>query len=638
MKRALFLILVTALAGLNARAHSNSPPRDISAAVTKGVDFFRAQAVTNEEGWLCHPIPGSRVARYETKAIRYKKVEITIPGRTYEPYEVLVPGASAGEPMRRETRQRAVGFDPSKDRKETRIVDDPNGPLVRDVQVPVYERDAGRRWRYGGLGNNGLAILALRRCGVRGDDPLVVTPAQNLANIVNLYGLPDHLHDLAGLVAGFAVLPGEEYKKLTEMCASKLMDAQIVSGPATGLWGPVAVSTPMVSAYLKTMMRLGDDRKALQLSLQAEQQKKTSSGKPTGKVKSLEEDIRRLDTQLQELQSDANRVTQLAFKMFDALGQAKHLGLILLRHQEQSLGIEALPYVIQNQISADLDSTALAIFALRIAFENGRLPAKTWRPDPPKPAGPGVPSLVVNFPAPRTSADVLALATKAIAAARKADGLWPEVNIHQPVSDFVWLKSIPQIKPEAFPKLRQPVTLASTVAGAASLANIAMMQSGKPRPSALEHPVCQPLLKDMLQGKVLANTNDVVRTPFDVLLQSTALCTARGKSLRSDFTTWNEIAGWLADKQNPSGSWGRIRRYVLMPGTSLAALDEVLPPIQIADVPTIYDKPHLSMAFSQLPASYNAHYGEYEESYFTIAALLFLADGLPEGWSPTGMQ
>lgn len=631
--RCLKLMALSCLVTGLAHAQSNSPPRDVAAAVLLGVSYFRSQALTNAENWLFHPLQGYRVKGYENRTVRYKEVTITIPGQKLEPYEVMVPGATPGEPMRSETRYRSVGRDPSKDTTRIDLVQDPNGPIAREERVAIYEKDEGSVWRYGALGNNGLAILALRRCGVAGDDPLVVTPGQNLAKIVATFGLPDNTRNLAGLTAGFAVLPGEEFKNLTERCAAKLMDAQIVSGPGTGLWGPVAVSTPMASAYLKLLTRLGDEKKALQADLAAEQQKRPG-GKPTAKAKSMEEEIKRLDARLEHMQSDTHRITQLGFSLFGAMGNPRHGGRITLTQQADSINIDALPYVIQNQISADLDSTALAILALRVAFENGRLPAKTWRPDPPKPAGPGLPPPTAEFPPPRTAAEVLALAARAITAARNADGLWPELNIHQPVSDFAWLKSIPQIKPEAFPKLRQPVTVASTAAGAASLANIAMLQAGATRPTVLENPAYRQLFQDMLAGRPLANSNDVARAPFDVLQQTTALHTARGKSLRTNFEMWNEVADWLVSKQNPSGSWGSKSRLVLMPSTGLAALQTVLPPIKIEDVPTLYDKPHLNTGYTFFRDEFLRAFGEVQEPYFTMAALLFLADGLPDGWSP----
>ena len=628
--------LTSSTLGAQTNPPAGTPPHDVTAAVINGINFFRQQAATNEEGWLCQPIPGQRVTGYQTRTYHYKQVAVTYPGYKSESYEVLVPGNTPGDPMRRETRYRPTTRDPSQDRVLTQEVYDVDGPIVRDVQVPIYEKDAGCRWRYGGLGNNGLAILALRRCGIAGNDPLVATPAQKLTEVIQTFGMPDSLRDLAGLTAGFAVLPGDQFKQLTERCASKLLDAQITSGPGTGLWGPVAINTPMVAACLKTLVHLADEKKALQAELVLEQRKKPT-GKPTAKASRLEADIAHLDEQMTALQQETLRVSQLGFKLFDALGLSVHYGRINLYYQAEVLSIEALPYVIQNQISADLESTALALFALRVAFENGRLPLKTWRPDPPKSTTPGAP-VTADFPPAREAREVLALATKAITTARTKDGLWPETNLHQPVTDFAWLKSIPQIKPELFPKLRQPVTLASTVNGAAALANIQMLQTGAAGPTALENPLCAPLIQDMLLDKPLAGSNEVVRTPFDVVLQTTVLRNTRGQTLRRDFAQWNPVADWLVGKQSPAGSWGRVNRYVFMPGTSLAALHAILPPVEPKDLPSLYDKPHLSTGFSRRPDNFDYACGEYEMPYFTLAALLFLADGLPDGWSPANVH
>ena len=640
LNRVFTLLSVGWLAGSTLAAQTNAPapilPHDVSAAVINGINFFRQQAATNDEGWLCQPVPSTRIARYETRTLHFKQITVVYPGYKSEPYETLEAGSTPGDPLRRVTRYRPTVRDPSQDRTVTQEVYDVNGPITRETQVPIYEKDAGWNWRYGGPGNNGFAILALRRCGVAGTDPLVTTPANTLVTIVNTYGLPDATRDLAGLTAGLAVMPGDEFKQLTERCASKLLDAQILSGPATGLWGPVAISPSLVAAYLKTMLRLGDEKKTLEAELTAEQRKKPAGSKPSAKANRIEEDINKLEARITALQHDANWISQLGFKLYDGLGLTVHYGRIFLYYQERVLNIEALPYVVQNQISADLESTALAVLALRVAFENGRLPMKTWRPAPAKPAGSGAPP--PDFPAPRAAADVLALAAKAITAARQPGGRWPEVNIHQPVTDFAWLKSIPQIKPETFPKLRQPVTLASTVNGVAALANIQMMQAGAVAPTALENPVCQPLLQALLLGKPLAGSNEVVRAPFDVAFQSTVLRNKRGQSLRRDYSTWNDIADLLIAKQTATGSWGRVNRYACMSGTSLAALHAIFPPVEPKDMPGLYDKPHLSTAFSRRADQLDYCQGEEEPAYFTLAALLFFADGLPEDWTPATVR
>lgn len=624
------LYLCTLLATLSASAQSNAPI-DVTGAVLKGVDFFRAQALTNEDGWFFPPGYDAKVTGYTNRTVRLKEIEIIIPGYKYEPYEVLVPGRSPGDPMQRVTRQRVVGLDPSKNQKTTKEVSDPNGPIVREVQTAIYAKDTGCLWRYGGWGNNAWTILALRRCGVDGADPLVDQPAGNLASLVGLYGLPDYTYDLAGLTAAFAVMPGDDFKRLTEQCASKLLDAQLTTGPGTGLWGPVAFNPAMASAFLKLLTKLGDDKKALQNELLVEQ-RKTPGGKPSARAKTLSENIERINGRLGDLQGDVHRITQLGLLMYDSLGSPRRHNLVYLQYQGQRLGMEGLPYLVQNQIGADLDSTAVAVLALRVAFENGRLPLKTWRPTPPKQGGPGAPPSTTDFPPPRDTREILGLAAQRLNAARTADGQFPELNVHQAVPDFAWFKSLPQVKPDSIPKLAQPVTLASTVRGAATLANIQMIQTGAAKPTALEDAACRALLPDLYVGRPLANSNDVIRTPYNVLLQSTALRNLKGRCLRTDFNTWNEVADWLIGKQGKEGGWGRTSRWVFLPSTSLLALREALADMKPQDVANSYDKPHMSVGW--LTPGHLLKYVEKEDAYFTAIALLFLADGLPEGWNP----
>jgi len=625
------IITLCLLAGLTNADETNTPAVDVTAAVTLGVDYLRGEAAQHEDGWIFRPIVSNRIIGQTNATLRFKAVEVTIPGYKYETYETLVPGNSPAEPMRRETRSRVVGLDPSKDTKVTREYRDAKGPIERVVPVNVYERDPSRQWSYGDLGNNGLAIVALRRCGLRADDPLVATVASSLARVILTYGIPDNTHDLAGITAGFAVTPGDDYQRLTEQCAAKLMDAQITTGPASGLWGPVSTSPAMLSAFLKVLSRLADEKTALQKDL-AEAARPATKGKPSAKTARIEEDIKRLDARMAALQEEAGRVTLLGLQLYKAFGY-DFQGRGRITVQGDYLIFPGWPYLVHNQLTADLESTAEAIFALRIAFENGRLPAKTWRPDPPKPAGPGVPSAPAEFPPSRTAREVVELAAKAVTAGRLANGQWNELNVCQPVTDFVWLKAMVQVKPELFPKLPSRVTLPSVVRGAAVLANIQTLQTGQARVTALENPACQPLFRELFQGKCSLITSNDVRSPYDALLQCGVPRNPRGKSLRTDFTAWNEVGDWLSRRANKTGAWGRTNAWTVMPSTSLMALKETIPPIDLLAINKNYDKPHLNPSYFY-KGYWPRHFGSLEATYFTTAALMFLSDGLPEGWTP----
>ena len=645
MKLTLGLLSMCLLVGSVVAAETNTEsvlPVDVTQAVIKGVNYLRAQAATNEDGWLFPALDTRKLVGWATNDVHYKEVKVTIPGYKYEDYEVLVPGSTPAEPMRKVVRSRIVGLDPSKDHTETNLVFDPNGPIIRH-DIPLYEKGGVACWAYGALGNNALAILALRRCGVRDDDPVVSQPANKLAWIVATFGVPDNLHDLAWLTAGFAVLSSDNFKELTERCAAKLLDAQITSGPATGLWGPVAVNPQMLSAFLRVMSRLGDEKKKLAANLALEQTKHTK-GKPTVKARQLEEEIQTMDARITALQDDASRITQLGLLMFDVFG-ARTFGAVTLTYQGDSIRIESLPYLVHNQISADLDSTALAIFALRVASENGRLPAKTWRPESSKvQAVPGAPPAAPDFPPARTAREVIDLTAKAVTAARTPAGQWTELNVYQPVTDLAWLKSMPQVKPELFPKLPQPITLPSVCRGAAILANIQILQTGQAPGTVLETETCRSLVADLIRGQLsLLVTNDV-GSPYNVLPQLVAPRNSRGKMLRADFSAWNDLADWVVRQQvSTNGNWGRENTHpgqfmVSIPSTSLRALRQVIPPIAYEPAAVTantmiknYDKPHLAPGYF---AWWDTDFGAPEADYFTTTALLFLADGLPEGWTP----
>jgi len=643
MRRVSWIIGLGLLAGSVGFAQTNTElvlPMDVTTPVTKGINYFRTLNAKSDGNWLFPSLESNKVIGWKTNAVPYKEIEITVPGYKYQSYEVLTGGSSPTDPLRRVTRQRIVGLDPSKDRKEKRYVPDPNGPIIRQIPYPIYEKESAVQWSYGGLGNNGMAIVALRRCGIRGDDPLVVQPAYNLVQLLSMYGLPDHLPDLAWITAALATMPGDEFKKWTDRCATKLLDAQITSGPATGLWGPVAVNPTMVSAFVRVMSRWGDEKRPLQAELALEK-KKNPKGKPTVKAGRLQAEIEKIDARIDALQGDLPQITQQGLLMFDVFGVRNH-GRLSLAYQGSSIVVESIPYLIQNQIGADLESTAVAILALRTAFENGRLPLKTWRPEPPKAlATPGAPPALADFPPARSAREVLDLAARAVASARTPAGQWTELNIHQPVNSYAWLKSLPQVSPELFPKLPQPITLPSVCRGAGILANIQAMQTGQSRSTALETDSCRPLVHELVKGKLsLLVTNDV-RSPYDMLPHLTAARTGRTKAIRSDFTTWNELADWLADRQiAKDGNWGREKIRILMPSTSLLALQQVIPPIVHEPAPPEanrmvknFDKPHLSPGYF-MKSNYLYRHGASESAYFTATALLFLADGLPDDWTP----
>jgi hypothetical protein len=617
-------------------------PMDVTPTVLKGIQHLRSVSATNDGDWF-FTLASPRVIGWKTNTVHFKEVEVTIPGYKYETYEVMIGGKSPTDPLRKVTRRRIVGPDPSKNTTETRLVPDPNGPIVKQIPSPIVEKEVAVQWPYGALGNNALAILALRRSGIRGDDPLVTQPGNNLLQLLLTYGLPDHTADLAWLTAGLAVMPGSDFKEWTERCATKLLDAQITTGPAAGLWGPVAVNPAMVSAALRVMTRWSDERKTAQTELTLEQ-RKNPKGKPSVRATRLREDIERLDAQLAALQAQLPWITQQGMLLFDLFGE-RQVGRLRLKFQGAHIVVESLPYLIHNQISADLESTALALLALRIAYENDRLPLRTWRPELPKALQPtGVSPLTGDFPAPRTAREILDMATRAINNARTPAGHWTEANISQPVASFAWLPTIPQIKPEQFPRLPQPVTLASTCRGAGGLLTIQALVAGQARQSALEIDPCRSLVHEMIQGKSsLMATNDT-RTPFDILPHLTA-ARLRGKVGRVDFNAWNELADWLADRQVASeGYWGRVKNRVILHSTSLVALQQILPPTVHEPAPpeanrmsTNYDKPHLNPGYFLKPNFAN-RYGAVESTYFTCLALLFLSDGLPEGWTPSAAE
>lgn len=597
----------------SAVATSAVPPMDVTGAVSRGVEFFRAEAARDDAGWLFWPLEGKRVIGWKTNQVAFKEITVTVPDYEYETYEVLVPGGSPGEPMRRETRRRIKGI--RGERQEKRVVPAKDGTIYRQMVLPIYEKTAGARWRFGGLGNNGLALVALRRCGVPADDPLVAQPAENLAQLIETFGWPDITHDVAWLTAAFALLPGDGYAALAERGASKLLDAQIVTGPATGLWGPVAVNSEMLAAYLKQVLALSQEQQTLQA------RRKAASG---AKAKSLEEQLTALEARQEQWQTQMQRVSQLGGRLFESLG-ARGKSRVVLEHMAERLDIEGLPYLMYNQTTPIWSPPRWR--CLPCASRTNR---DDYRPPVGDRTRPG--SIATTFPPPRVARDVVQRAARAVTAARTGDGQWSEWNLQQPVTDFAWLQSIPPARADTFTALPSPVTLASTAAGAGALASSEWLLTGRVGRGALEHETVRAGLR-AFWGLRAAEQHKEARVFYEALPHLAMPRHRRGQALRTDFTEWNPVADWLARQQSASGAWGRDKQNHLVPSTSVRARLDVLPDITTRNIYEFHERPHLAPGYFEKQTRL-ARYGAPERSLFTAWALLFLADGLPHGWSP----
>ena len=328
-----------------------------------------------------------------------------------------------------------------------------------------------------------------------------------------------------------------------------------------------------------------------------------------------------MKNELRGIQEALLDCSMLGFHMFDSLGFVSvkdPLGI-------WEITMAGAPYLFYNQATTDLDSTALALFALRVAAENGRLPKQTRRP---------VLSLSARMAVVKSSAleplqtdDAIKKTLAAVEKARAADETWTEMNSHQTVKDFLWLRSIPVADNNTFMELPSPKTALSTIQGVASLRNAKLAldpaaSAGKP----LETRCCVTLIRDWLDDKIAAeNLGGGNNSPFVSLFYISDVNTAPGSPIGRDWVLWSRVLDWLLKDQNIKiGSWG-AGRDVALSSSLRARLKTISQPKDNLNLQQMYERAHMA------PVCYNAnHVAAYQavdaRITSTAYALMFLGD------------
>jgi hypothetical protein len=337
--------------------------------------------------------------------------------------------------------------------------------------------------------------------------------------------------------------------------AGKLLDGQIDTGSAAGLWGPVCVNTELLAA----MTRKKGDYSAFYLAAKA----KYAARKKESYQKKAEQALAALRT----FENLSRRVSMQAEKMAG--------GTNSIRFEEERgivhpFGLPALPSWIFNQRSADMESTAIAMYALRVAAGQKLIPMKTWRPLDER-----------NRPltSPRRARDVLVNAVTAIQRAQRREG-WTELNQHQPVTDFDKIEGIKGVPVDrrSFVPLDSPMTSLSSAQGYAIFSYYATMVGV----SGLN-----PYARNVKAGN--ASVKAILAKGFEDPGTKTPptcdLCfflseTPDLGNPKFDLNAWSPIAKYLANTQNEDGSWGTTRPYgIKKEPSSLRERRNVLPGI-----------------------------------------------------------
>jgi len=609
---------------------------DLNAAVrgtlAEAVAFIRARAAKDEDGWVIPPIRTRKVTGYEEVTVRYARKTFREPVYEYETYETyereMGDDSLSSKRLKKVTRRRIkrqIGTRPVE-----RLVSDPKGPIIRKVKRAIWGGGGPDFWGVGRLGHNALALVALRRAGVSHDDEMVSRLAENLADFVEHYGAPDFTWDLACMTAAFALLPDGFYQKLAESMAGKLLDGQIPGGTCKGLWGPVSINTQLLAAALKYEQILSKIREREKARLE---QRETPLVRK--KFDKAEAALHALQQDIVHIAMSASALEKIDYRIY------------LTPEGQDPITLIGLPHYVFTQTTADVESTAVALWALRIAAERGVLPKQTV---PPSVGGRPL------LPAKRTGS-VLSRAARALAAAQQKNGGWNEMNQHQPVKDFNRMTGFPGIpvRQSRFAALDSPATALSAWQGCAGLLAaghaigldrlLAQLRPIAERGLARTRRLAEALAKGTLEDAALGARVP----PYDgyLFLAGVSREFQGAKEDRRDL--WRQLAFKLVDAQNDDGSWGKRYPVGYFLPTSLRARLQSKDPV-LRRTP---ESPDRSRAHSLLtltekgePAwkyvSYGrrsplhrrkqpartGHYAFDRVVHATACAMLFLADGV----------
>lgn len=413
---------------------------EIAAAKAKGIEYLTRLATNDVAGLFAPPVRNRIVVGWEEKTLRYSMKLIDVP--VYETVEVfrdvkVGDSVNAAKIRKKVKIQKKVGT-----KKEQREVPDRNGDIEKMTKLPKYGEGGPDEWRSFLFGQNAMAIYALIKAGTDPTDSVVLNPAGELLKLYEQYGIPDLTWDLAWSIAAFSEIDQSAFQDMARNMAGKLLDGQIADGAAAGLWGPACINTSLLAAMLKKQ----NEYSQFYLAAKAKFDEKKSPSYESKMQAAL----------------DALRTFAQLIKRTSMLGSSAFEDRIMIPLRDDAgianpINVPGYPSYIVNQTAVDMESTAIAMFGLRVAIEKKLLPKETWRPNDDK----GMPLVP-----PKTAEAVLRTALTAIVNMQRKEG-WSELNMHQPVRDFDSMKGLSGIPadPASFKPLASPFTETSTAQG-----------------------------------------------------------------------------------------------------------------------------------------------------------------------------
>ena len=417
--------------------------------------------------------------KQEQYSVRYRseayETEQPIYEHIYEEYETFEVGGSQSveaRKMGKVKRKRIVGTKQVGVNvvKGTRLVVDPKGPIVKTYTRnvgPIYRDEKGPEYWPDHLpGDNALALLALLKSGVPETDERVEKLARAVNDYVDYYGTSDLTWNIAWLAAALSNLQDSRYDDARALAISRILDGQIFVGPARGMWGPVCINMEILPVLVQHETDMG----AYLAKLKTDLPKNLAKSSNAKKQMRFRQEIEKVEEYVKSLERLYAPVTQQGLRFNSVQSWFR------LRQNSWETDMRytpGLPYYLYNQTLADLESTALALYAISEAADNGCLPEGTMVPDLSRGAELGGASArrqsqVVK---PQKPSGMLARAASVVSRLQRQDGGWDQCNLHQESRTFesMGLPRLPAAEdPQALPSAR---TRATTAQGYSCLAN-----------------------------------------------------------------------------------------------------------------------------------------------------------------------
>jgi hypothetical protein len=338
----------------------------VEQAVANGVASLMARILAdgNDFGLAFPPrVTRSRVGMKKVPA-RREMVTVDVFEHDYAEVDQLVPEVSAGVPTGRfvrdkvkvRTKSRKVGT-----KQVERLIRDPEGTY--SIEVPEYGPGGPDVYELNLPGFNGMALWVLASAG-QAQHPATDRLASGLSELIDKFGISDHTFDVAWMAAGFTALGADSpHAGLAQDLVAKLVDGQVrEKGGGRGLWGPVCINY----GYFSKLFEMQD---ALRQEVEVKLPQAIEAAPPQQRA-ALANRGKEVMRVLRDVQKAYKNAASLGTRLMDVTEP--------YRGVEQSI-IPGLPLYIYNRVVVDVESTAVAAFALAEARRAGMLPAETQR-------------------------------------------------------------------------------------------------------------------------------------------------------------------------------------------------------------------------------------------------------------------